>query len=166
MREKSPDYTAMNAGEMLSALGVDAQKWAAAFMQHVAKHNGDFDEATMLGWFANAMMAMHDHQARKQRNPERMTGSEAVYGFVAWLTTRSEATTMGASHDCASLVPLITKFCETNGLDAPRERWTDYFQHPREEPKATLGKLRANWSAELKEPDAPAQPISVKFKAD
>ena len=37
----------------------DAQVWAKFF----CKQNPDcgLDEGTMIGWFANAMMAMHDH---------------------------------------------------------------------------------------------------------
>lgn len=37
----------------------DAQAWAKFF---IATHpDSPHDEATMIGWFANAMMAMHDH---------------------------------------------------------------------------------------------------------
>jgi hypothetical protein len=37
----------------------DAQAWAKFF---IATHpDTPHDEATMIGWFANAMMAMHDH---------------------------------------------------------------------------------------------------------
>jgi hypothetical protein len=40
----------------------DAMAWAKFFMQTKAE-NPDLviDEALMVGWFANAMMAMHDH---------------------------------------------------------------------------------------------------------
>lgn len=40
----------------------DANAWAKFFMQTRAE-NPDLviDEALMVGWFANAMMAMHDH---------------------------------------------------------------------------------------------------------
>jgi hypothetical protein len=40
----------------------DAQEWAKFFMR-VYKENPDMviDEGLMIGWFANAMMAMHDH---------------------------------------------------------------------------------------------------------
>lgn len=37
----------------------DAQAWAKFFC---AQHpNCGLDEGTMIGWFSNAMMAMHDH---------------------------------------------------------------------------------------------------------
>lgn len=40
----------------------DAQAWAKFFIQTM-KDNPDIviDESLMIGWFANAMMAMHDH---------------------------------------------------------------------------------------------------------
>lgn len=45
----------------------DAAAWAAFFMA-TKKKNGwtieDIDEALMLGWFANAMMATHDYLSR------------------------------------------------------------------------------------------------------
>lgn len=47
----------------------DAQAWAKFFMETI-KFKSDLviDESLMLGWFANAMMAMHDHI--KQVEPE------------------------------------------------------------------------------------------------
>jgi len=45
---------------------VDAQVWAQAFLQTrievLADGRGDIasDEGTLIGWFANAMMAQHD----------------------------------------------------------------------------------------------------------
>ncbi len=53
------DYTTMEPGEMYHALGADAMKWAEAFCQYHPEAQVEVDQ--MLGWFANAMMAMHDH---------------------------------------------------------------------------------------------------------
>lgn len=39
----------------------DAQAWAKFFIETQAKTGFAIDEALMIGWFANAMMAMHDH---------------------------------------------------------------------------------------------------------
>lgn len=42
----------------------DAVTWAKFFMETKAKANWsleDIDESLMTGWFANAMMAMHDY---------------------------------------------------------------------------------------------------------
>lgn len=42
----------------------DARAWAKFYTESRAKYDGkdNFDnEENMIGWFANAMMAMHDH---------------------------------------------------------------------------------------------------------
>ena len=59
-----------------------------------------------------------------------LSASEAVLGFAAWLTTRDETTKMGAKDDCAPIVGLATRFCETNGLPDIRENWADALTHP------------------------------------
>ena len=52
------DYKAMSAGEMLLAVGTDGQKWTEAFRQ--INPDCNVDDAAMLGWFCNAIMAGHD----------------------------------------------------------------------------------------------------------
>lgn len=54
---------------------------------------------------------------------DQMTASEAVYGLLAWLTTRDEAVTLSAKHDSAVAADLAAKFCEANDLPDPREHW-------------------------------------------
>ena len=41
----------------------DARAWAKFFIETYEKSNDDnfLSEENMIGWFANAMMAMHDH---------------------------------------------------------------------------------------------------------
>jgi len=56
--------------------------------------------------------------------------SEAVYGFAAWLTTRSEKTVMSASNDAAPIADLVKQFCETNSLPEISEHWPDNLIHP------------------------------------
>jgi hypothetical protein len=124
-------YTELNCAQLLSECGADAEKWAAAFMQFMAKKNGDFTEHDVFGWFANAMQAALTVKLSSAINdPPHMTGSEAVYGFAAWLTTREEVTTMSASHECSVIADLCDKFCKCNRLRSPRDRWTDYFSMP------------------------------------
>ena len=60
-----------------------------------------------------------------------MTGSEAIYGFCAWLTTRKAKTVMSSADDCAGIARLVAKFVITNHLPPPRDNWTDYLKHPR-----------------------------------
>lgn len=60
------DWSAMTSAELLSSMGTDARKWARAFMTISKDHPGlPSDEGTMLGWFANAIMAGWDAHARR-----------------------------------------------------------------------------------------------------
>lgn len=125
MKTETIDYTAMDAGKLLEALGDDASKWGAAFMQHVAKNVDDLCEDTMRGWFANAIETAHDKRTNAKLSP-----SEAIFGFVAWLTTRPGDLLIGASHNASPLPDLIRQFIDVNGLDEPREAWTKNLTHP------------------------------------
>ncbi len=49
-------YTEMEPGDMISALGNDAIKWAEAFREKFP----DVPQDEASGWFANAMMTMWD----------------------------------------------------------------------------------------------------------
>jgi len=57
----NPNYTKMSAPDLLNAMGVDASKWAEAFMQlHISgseEKRDNIDFGLMLGWFANAIEA-------------------------------------------------------------------------------------------------------------
>jgi len=63
---------------------------------------------------------------------EILTGSESIFGFCAWLTTRKEKTVMSSADDAAPIVELITKFLKVNNLEDPRENYTDYLTMPKE----------------------------------
>lgn len=67
---------------------------------------------------------------RDKSMDDKLTASEAVYGFCAWLTTRDEVTEMGAGKDCAPVCDLIKQFCEENKLPDPREDWATNLVHP------------------------------------
>lgn len=57
--EKSADY------DMSIHRNPDAQAWAAFFMKTLDENPSiEIDESLMIGWFANAMMAMHDFTQR------------------------------------------------------------------------------------------------------
>jgi hypothetical protein len=51
MENEMTKYSEMSPGDMLQAVGDDAQKWADAFCEI----NPDADRETMVGWFANAI---------------------------------------------------------------------------------------------------------------
>ncbi len=54
---------------------------------------------------------------------DKLTASEAVYGFCGWLTTREEKTIMSSADDAAPIASLIDQFCRKNKLKEPREGW-------------------------------------------
>lgn len=64
-----------------------------------------------------------------------LTGSEAIFGFCAWLTTKKEKTIMSSSDDTAPIVELIKTFCDENELPEPRNNYTDYLTMPLTEQK-------------------------------
>lgn len=64
-------------------------------------------------------------------NNDKLTASEALFGFVAWLTTRKEKTILSSSDDAAPLVKLINVFCDTNKLAAPRDDYPKNLKHPK-----------------------------------
>ena len=59
-----------------------------------------------------------------------LSGSEALYGFMAWLTTNGEQYRIGPTEDCAVWPDLIEAFCKTNYLHEPREQWAELLTHP------------------------------------
>lgn len=60
-----------------------------------------------------------------------LTGSEAIYGFCSWLTTRDKKTIMSSSNDAGIIAELIETFCDENNLRDPRENFTDYLTIPK-----------------------------------
>jgi len=52
---------------------------------------------------------------------ERITASEAVYGFAAWLAGRKDPVTISSEHDAAIVCDLVKTWCDVNELDEPRE---------------------------------------------
>ena len=61
---------------------------------------------------------------------KELLASEALFGFVAWLTTREDITQMSASHDCAGIADLVQEFCDTNNLAKPVDGWHENLVHP------------------------------------
>ena len=60
----------------------------------------------------------------------KLTASEAIFGFAGWLTTRPKKTVMSSSDDAAPIVELIQQFCEVNNLDEARDGWENNLTHP------------------------------------
>lgn len=148
-----PVLAAQGGGALAEACGADAQRWAQAFMEIIgvdgviarpADEGPAIDEGLMIGWFANAieyatMVRLRDQRERQAAELEAagldsLTASEAVYGFTAWLSTRSRVLEIGASKECSGLVPLVERFTTANKLADPRDRWHERLVHPTHDP--------------------------------
>lgn len=60
------------------------------------------------------------------------SASEALFGFMGWLTTRYETLLIGSTHECSPVPELIDQFTKTNQLDDPRDGWENHLEHPLE----------------------------------
>ena len=60
----------------------------------------------------------------------QLSGSEAVMGFLAWLSTRDETTVLGPN-DVVDLT-LYKRFVEANSLTEPRAAYHELLTHPKE----------------------------------
>lgn len=72
----------------------DAQAWAKFFIKTQAETGFEIDEALMLSWFANAMMAMHDYLKQS-----KVPAIEEIRGAVArgWCTPENSHKVMDAT---------------------------------------------------------------------
>lgn len=61
---------------------------------------------------------------------DKLTASEAVFGFAGWLTTRKEKTVMSSEDDSACIARLCGQFIKENELSLPRDGWDDNLIHP------------------------------------
>lgn len=75
-------YTTMSGPELTEACGADASKWADAFRQYAKAVEGrgrdPMEPGFLLAWFANAMMAMHDH-VRPDLAPMRLPDGSGFF---------------------------------------------------------------------------------------
>ena len=73
----------------------------------------------------------HDNFKDVTKKTDFMNSSEALFGFMAWLTTRKEVLSIGSSEDCSPFPELIAEFCKVNRLPAVRENYSDLLTHPK-----------------------------------
>ncbi len=68
----------------------------------------------------------------------QLSGSEALFGFVAWLTTADRFEQprrnpdYGPTQDSAPWADMVGEFNETNHLSEPRKEWSSLLIHPRD----------------------------------
>jgi hypothetical protein len=65
------------------------------------------------------------------RQEPQLSPSEALFGFVAWLTTRNEPTIMSRHDEASGPADRIRAFCEANNLEEPRAGWEKTFVFPK-----------------------------------
>ncbi len=60
-----------------------------------------------------------------------MLASEALHGFVGWLTSRNERITMSSRDEAGT--DAVAEFCRVNQLAEPRENWAENLVFPEEQ---------------------------------
>ena len=103
----------------------------ASLLNRESRENSSDTPDFLLAEFMSSCLRAFD-LAVKSRTfwHKSLSGSEAVYGFAAWLTTRKESITMSAKHDSAAVCDLVKRFCDENHLNEPRNNWADNLIHP------------------------------------
>ena len=80
--------------------------------------------------YVTAQMLMEAATAKLIEAKQGLSGSEAVFGFCGWLTTREIQTVMSSRDDAAIIANLVKEFCSVNHLSDPRDNWEDNLIHP------------------------------------
>ncbi len=61
---------------------------------------------------------------------DKINASEALFGFMGWLTTRDTVLSVGKHHVCGPVADAVKAFCDANNLAEPRDGWEKNFVHP------------------------------------
>jgi hypothetical protein len=59
---------------------------------------------------------------------QQLRPSEALFGFMSWLTIRQEEVTFSRHHEASIAVELLKKFIDVQKLSNPRENYTKYLK--------------------------------------
>jgi hypothetical protein len=66
-----------------------------------------------------------------KETPAPITATDALFGFMAWLTTREKPITLGFTQEtCGEAVELITAWMKTNGLPDVSAAYPGNIKHP------------------------------------
>lgn len=86
--------------------------------------NDEFDKLAMaLGYYGDCFVNGKGYPI--------LSGSEAIFGLMGWLTTRKKVLTLSSKHNASPAVEVIKEFCEANRLVDPRDTWQDLLVHPK-----------------------------------
>ena len=61
---------------------------------------------------------------------DKLSPSEALFGFAAWLTSLEKPITLSAHHEAGIAAELVGEFCRVNNLKEPRDNWTEFLTQP------------------------------------
>ena len=62
----------------------------------------------------------------------KMNPTDALYGFVAWLTTRDETVSLGKDHSVAEISDLLIEYMRVNNLGGISCEYPHTIQMPKE----------------------------------
>lgn len=54
---------------------------------------------------------------------DKLSASEALFGFMGWLTSLETPVTFSGHHEASIGAELVDEYCKANGLAEPREGW-------------------------------------------
>jgi hypothetical protein len=65
---------------------------------------------------------------------DKLSASEALFGFMGWLTSLETPVTFSSHHEAGIAAQLVDEFCKANNLAEPREFWHLNLHHPASRP--------------------------------
>jgi len=104
--------------------------------------------------------------SEKPKSEIKVLPREALFGFVAWLTTREIPVSFGADNDCSVACSLTSEFCEVNNYEKVRDEfYPDNIVFPKDR-EAKLQKALANIInvAESMIRTDPRNPLGLQWK--
>lgn len=93
----------------------DARAWAEFFIktwEKVRPGERPPDEGWIMGWFANAMMAQHDHDYHRTRYRH-------VADFATWLTVQKDVIKAGSSETVYDMFNALKRYCDESFIKVP-----------------------------------------------
>ena len=61
---------------------------------------------------------------------KELSASEALFGFMGWLTSLETPVTFSARDYAGTAAELVDEFCKANNLAEPRDGWHENFVYP------------------------------------
>ncbi len=102
--------------------------------------------------WSKAMAIKHYRKVDEERE-KLLTGSEALYGFAAWLMQRKRKVVLSKQNSSQEILKLIERFCRVNGLPPARNGWVQHLKTPNDQHQAPT-----NGQAKVVKMDPPEDP--------